>query len=76
MQGLGGPEREEPRPEGRWGVVCDGGTNTVQGTSGGPVCVPGVDRLGGVGGKQLDSEQCAFPITFSLRIKNAFIFLP
>lgn len=68
-------EREEQRPERRWGVVSDGGTDTVQGTRGGPVCVPRVDRLGGEGGKQLDSEQCAFPITFSLCIKSAFYLL-
>lgn len=75
--------------EGRWGVVCgggglrwrrskgcDGGTGAEQGTGGGPGFVPGVERLGGTGEKQLDSEQCAFPLILSLCNKKAFIFFP
>lgn len=65
MQGLGVLEWEEQRPGGRWGVVydggglrwrkskgCDGGTGTQQGTRGGLGFVPGVERLGGAGGKE------------------------
>lgn len=40
---------------------CDGGTGTEQGTRG-LGFVPGVERLGGVGGEtQVDSVECAFP---------------
>lgn len=88
VQGLGVLEWEEQRPEGRWGVVygggglrwhkskgCDG--RTEQGTRRGLGFVPGVERLGGAGGKkQLDSEQCAFPIILYLCDKNTFIFFP